>query len=49
MNDAGIRTDVAVAVENGRVAAVDTLGALRERFSGADEIDCRILYKDFKR
>lgn len=41
MNDAGIRTDVGVAVSDGRVAAVDSIAALRERFAGAEEIDCR--------
>ncbi len=40
MNDAGIRTDVGVAVENGRVAAVDSLAELRTRFPGAAEVDC---------
>jgi imidazolonepropionase len=40
MNDAGIRTDVGVAVENGRVAAVESLAELRGRFPGAAEVDC---------
>ena len=41
MNDAGVRTDVAVAVDGERIAAV---GARRRRceraYAGADEIDC---------
>ena len=41
MADAGIRTGVAVAVENGRIAAVETLADLRSRFPGAKEFDCR--------
>ncbi|MEP6493822.1 MAG: imidazolonepropionase [bacterium] len=41
MNDAGVRTGVGVAVQGERVAAVDTLDALRARFPGAREIDCR--------
>ncbi len=40
MADAGVRTGVAVAVADARVAAVDSLGALRERFAGAAEVDC---------
>jgi imidazolonepropionase len=40
MADAGIRTGVAVGVENGRIAAVEPLGELRARFAGAKEIDC---------
>jgi imidazolonepropionase len=42
MNEAGVRTGVAVAVnDDGRVAAVDDLHTLRERFRGAAEVDCR--------
>lgn len=41
MDDAGVRENVAVAVHDGKIAAVDALSALRERFSGASEIDCR--------
>lgn len=41
MNDAGIRADVAVAVEGGIVVAVDDLETLRARARGAREIDCR--------
>ena len=40
MADAGVRTGVAVAVESGCVAAVDTMAALRARYSAAREIDC---------
>ncbi len=41
MSDAGIRTGVAVAVENERIAAVEPLAELRDRFPRAREIDCR--------
>ena len=41
MNDAGIRTGVAVAVVGGEIAAVDDDAALRRRFQNAHEIDCR--------
>jgi imidazolonepropionase len=41
MADAGIRTGVAVAVEHGRIAAVEPLSDLRARFPGATEVDCR--------
>ncbi len=41
MNDAGVRTDVAVAVDGGLVAAVDAVPALRSAYPGAVEIDCR--------
>ena len=41
MGDAGIRTGVAVAVENERIAAVEPLADLRARFPKAREIDCR--------
>ena len=40
MSDAGIRTDVGVAVEDGRIVAVDAPSTLRERFPSAREIDC---------
>src|SRR5262249_21978796 len=39
--DAAIRTDVAVAVEGERIAAVEALADLRARFPRAREIDCR--------
>jgi imidazolonepropionase len=35
-----VRTGVAVAVDGGRVAAVDSTAALRERYPAAREIDC---------
>jgi len=41
MNDAGIRTGVAVAVVGGEIAAVDDEAALRRRFQNAHEVDCR--------
>jgi len=41
MNDAGVRSKAAVAVRDGLVAGVDTLGELRARFPDAHEIDCR--------
>ncbi|MEO7084464.1 MAG: imidazolonepropionase [Gemmatimonadaceae bacterium] len=41
MSDAAIRSGVAVAVNDGRIAAVAALPALREQFAGAVEIDCR--------
>jgi imidazolonepropionase len=41
MGDAGIRTGVAVAVEDGKIAAVESLADLRSRFARAREIDCR--------
>jgi imidazolonepropionase len=41
MNDAGIRTDVGVAVMGGEIAAVDAVSSLRQRFNNAREIDCR--------
>lgn len=40
MADAGVRAGVAVAVEGGCVAAVDTTAALRARYPTAREIDC---------
>ncbi|HEY2162596.1 MAG TPA: imidazolonepropionase, partial [Gemmatimonadaceae bacterium] len=41
MADAAIRTNVAVAVEGERIAAVEPLAELRARFPRAREIDCR--------
>jgi imidazolonepropionase len=41
MNEAGIRTGVAVAIEDGKVVAIDAAGSLRERFPRAAEVDCR--------
>jgi len=41
MADAAIRTNVAVAVEGERIAAVEPLAELRARFPRATEIDCR--------
>jgi imidazolonepropionase len=41
MADAAIRTNVAVAVEGERIAAVEPLAELRARFPRAMEIDCR--------
>jgi imidazolonepropionase len=40
MSDAKVRTGVAVAVENGRVTAVDSPAVLRDRYPAAREIDC---------
>jgi imidazolonepropionase len=40
MNDAAVHAGVGVAVQGDRFAAIDTPSALRERFSGAREIDC---------
>jgi imidazolonepropionase len=40
MNDAGIRTDVAVAVAGASIAGVGSIADLRSRFAGADEYDC---------
>jgi imidazolonepropionase len=40
MNDCGVRGDVAVAVVQGRVAAVDSLTTLRAAHRGAREVDC---------
>lgn len=40
MADACVRTDVAVAVESGRVAAVGPLDEMRRRFGSAREVDC---------
>jgi imidazolonepropionase len=40
MSDAGIRTGVAVAVEQGRIVAVDALQSLLDRFPSARQIDC---------
>lgn len=41
MSDAGLRTGVAVAVENGMIVAVDDTSSLRERFPAALDVDCR--------
>jgi len=41
MNDAGVRTDVGVAVVDAKIAAVDAVASLRQRFQNAHEIDCR--------
>jgi imidazolonepropionase len=41
MSDAGVRTDVAVAVENGIVSAIDSTKTLRAQYAQAREIDCR--------
>ena len=41
MNDAGVRTDVGVAVVGDEIAAVDSVASLRQRFQNAHEIDCR--------
>ena len=41
MNDAGVRVDVGVAVVGGTIAAVDSVGGLRQRFQNAHEVDCR--------
>jgi imidazolonepropionase len=40
MNDAGIRTDVAVAIQGSHIAAVAPLVELRAQFRGAVELDC---------
>ena len=41
MSDAGVRTDVAVAVVGERIEAVAPIGELREQYQNAREIDCR--------
>jgi imidazolonepropionase len=41
MNDAGVRTDVGVAVVGGEIAAVDSVSSLRQQFKNAHEVDCR--------
>jgi imidazolonepropionase len=41
MNEMHVAENVAVAVEDGRVAAVDSINSLRARYSNAREIDCR--------
>lgn len=41
MSDAAVRTGVGVAVEEGRIVAVDVSESLRERFPRAGEVDCR--------
>lgn len=40
MRDAGVRSGVAVAIAGERIADIDSLELLRERFRGAREIDC---------
>ena len=40
MSDIAIRTDVGVAIEDGRVVAVDAPSTLSDRFPTAREIDC---------
>jgi len=40
MNDAAVRTDVAVAVASGSIAGVGSIADLRSRFAGAEEFDC---------
>lgn len=40
MNDAGVRTDVAVAVAGSSIAGVGSIADLRSRFAGAQEYDC---------
>jgi len=40
MSDIGIRTDVGVLVDDGRIVAVDAPSTLSERFPTAREIDC---------
>lgn len=49
MSDAGIRTDVAVAVRDGKVASVDSLATLRTNFPNVREIDLagRVLMPGF--
>src|SRR5215510_3203006 len=41
MSDIAIRTDVGVAIDDGRIVAVDAPSTLSERFPTAREIDCR--------
>jgi imidazolonepropionase len=41
MNDAGVRTNVGVAVREGVTVAVDTVDKLRAGYPGAGEVDCR--------
>jgi imidazolonepropionase len=41
MRDAGVRDNVGVVVEHGRIAAIAKPAELREQFAGADVIDCR--------
>ena len=40
MSDAGVRQDCAVAVQGGRIVAVDATALVRERFPGAAVVDC---------
>jgi imidazolonepropionase len=41
MNDAGVQSDVGVAVVGADIAAVDSVSSLRQRFQNAHEVDCR--------
>jgi imidazolonepropionase len=41
MNEMHVLENVAVAVEDGRVAGVDSVNSLRARYADAQEIDCR--------
>jgi imidazolonepropionase len=40
MSDIGIRTDVGIVIDDGRIVAVDAPSTLSERFPTAREIDC---------
>src|SRR5262245_4012763 len=40
MSDIGIRTDLGVVIDDGRIVAVDAPSTLSERFPTAREIDC---------
>jgi imidazolonepropionase len=40
MNDAGVRTDVGVAVTGSSIAAIASIAELRSTFAGAEEYDC---------
>jgi imidazolonepropionase len=40
MSDAGVQTDVAVAVAGSSIAGVGSIADLRSRFAGAEEYDC---------
>jgi imidazolonepropionase len=41
MIDAGVRTDVGVAVTGNTISAVDSVSSLRQSFQNAHEVDCR--------
>lgn len=41
MSDAGVRTEVGVGIMGGKIAAIDSVAALRQRFQNAHEVDCR--------